>query len=202
MLTQDGVNRCENESGSQPDMNGMRSMVEGACVQWQGDLKGFLLGMLKNRDLAEDVFQKTAIRAMESAETARAATLRGWLFQIALNEARQLLRQKKREIQHHERHAEQVSSESAERQANAGAQWMQDLGLVGDETVKAVQRSLMRLPQEQREVIRRRIYGGQTFAEIAEKMQLPLGTVLTWMRRGLLRLREDSQLRAFMDDDR
>jgi len=70
-------------------------MVESACVQFQGDLKGFLLGVLKNRDLAEDVFQKTAIRAMEAAENARAATLRGWLFQIALNEARQLLRQKK-----------------------------------------------------------------------------------------------------------
>jgi len=176
-------------------------MVESACVQFQGDLKGFLLGVLKNRDLAEDVFQKTAIRAMEAAENARAGTLRGWLFQIALNEARQLLRQKKRDIHHHERHAEQVSGENAGRQANAGGQWMQDLGLVGDETVKAVQRSLIRLPQEQQEVIRRRIYDGQTFAEIAEQMQLPLGTVLTWMRRGLLRLREDSQLRAFVDDD-
>ncbi len=179
----------------------MRSVVENACVQWQVDLKGFLLGVLKNRDLAEDVFQKTAIRAIESAEAARPETLRGWLFQIALNEARQLLRQKKREIQHHERHAEQVPSEYAERHVNVGAQWSLNLGLVGDETVKAVQRSLVRLPQEQQEVIRRRIYGGQTFAEIAEQMQLPLGTVLTWMRRGLLRLREDSQLRAFVDDN-
>lgn len=202
MLTQDDLNRCENESRSQPETNGMRSKVESACVQWQADLKSFLLGVLKNRDLAEDVFQKTAIRAIESAQTARAATLRGWLFQIALNEARQLLRQKKRELQHRERHAEQVSSEYAERQANAGAQWMLDLGLVGEETVKAIQRSLIQLPPEQQEVIRRRIYGGQTFAAIAEQMRLPLGTVLTWMRRGLLRLREDSQLRAFMDDDR
>lgn len=201
-MTQDDANHCENESRSQPETDGMRSMVEGACVQWQADLKGFLLGVLKNRDLAEDIFQKTAIRAIESAETARAATLRGWLFQIALNEARQSLRQKKREIQHHERHAEQVASDYAERQANAGAQWMLDLGLVSDETVKAIQRSLIRLPQEQQEVVRRRIYGEETFAEIAEQMQLPLGTVLTWMRRGLLRLKEDSQLRAFVDDDR
>jgi RNA polymerase sigma-70 factor (ECF subfamily) len=177
-------------------------MVESACVQWQADLKGFLLGVLKNRDLAEDAFQKTAIRALQSAETARTATLRGWLFQIALNEARQLLRQRKREIQNHERHAVQVATEYAERQLNAGAQWMMDLGLVNNETVKVIQHSLSRLPREQQEVIRRRIYGGQTFAEIAEQMQLPLGTVLTWMRRGLLRLKEDSQLRAFVDDDR
>ena len=177
-------------------------MVESACVQWQADLKGFLLGVLKNRDLVEDIFQKTAIRAIESAEAARAETLRGWLFQIALNEARQFLRQKKRESQHHERHAVQVASGHAERQASAGAQWMVELGLVGEETVKAIQLSLVRLPSEQQEVIRRRIYGGQTFAEIAEHMQLPLGTVLTWMRRGLLRLKEDSQLRAFVDNDR
>lgn len=177
-------------------------MVESACVQLQADLKGFLLGVLKNRDLAEDVFQKTAIRAIQSAEAARAATLRGWLFQIALNEARQLLRQKKREIQNHKRHAEQFSGNYAERQANAGAQWMLDLGLVDDETVQMIQRSLTRLPSEQQEVIRRRMYGGHTFAEIAEQMQLPLGTVLTWMRRGLMRLKEDSQLRDFVDGDR
>ena len=177
-------------------------MVESSCVQLQADLKGFLLGVLKNRDLVEDVFQKTAIRAIESAETARDATLRVWLFQIALNEARQLLRQKNRETYHHERHAEQVAGDYAERQANAGAQWMQDLGLVRDETVKAIQQSLIRLPQEQQEVIRRRIYGGQTFAVIAEQMQLPLGTVLTWLRRGLFRLKDDSHLRAFVDDDR
>ncbi len=201
-MTQDDGNRCENESRPQPDTNGMRTMVEGACVQLEADLKSFLLGVLKNRDLAEDVFQKTAIRAIESAQTARAATLRGWLFQIALNEARQLLRRKKREIENHERHAEQVASDFADRQVNAGAQWMQDLGLVDDETVKAIQQSLNRLPQEQQEVIRRRIYGGKTFAAIAEEMQLPLGTILTWMRRGLLRLKEDSQLRAFVDDDR
>ncbi len=177
-------------------------MVEDACVQLQGDLKAFLFGVLKKRDLAEDVFQKTVIRAIERADLARPETLRGWLFQIALNEARQFLRKKKREIHHHERHLEQVSSEYVERQANAGALWMQELGLVGHETVAAVQRSLSRLPQEQREVIRRRIYDGQTFAEIAEQMHLPLGTVLTWMRRGLMRLKEDSQLRAFVDDDR
>lgn len=202
MLTQDVVNHCEDQSRSQPETDGMRSMVEGACVQLQADLKVFLLGVLKNRDLAEDVFQKTAIRAIESAETARAATLRGWLFQIALNEARLLLRRKKRELQNRERHAEQVAGEYAERQVHAGAEWMRELGLVSDEAVKVIQQSLIRLPQEQQEVIRRRIYGGQTFAVIAEQMHLPLGTVLTWMRRGLLRLREDSQLRAFVDEDR
>ncbi|MDA1230395.1 MAG: RNA polymerase sigma factor [Planctomycetota bacterium] len=179
----------------------MRSVVMGACVQWEADLKGFLLGVLKRPDLADDAFQKTVIRAIESAQTARAATIRGWLFRIALNEARQFLRQQKREIKHRERFAEQVTSDHPERQTNPGAaQWMLDFGVISDEMAQAIQRSLVRLPAEQQEVIRRRIYKGETFARIAEQMQMPLGTVLTWMRRGLLRLKEDSQLRAFVDD--
>ena len=200
LLTQDDENRCENGSGSQQTPDVMRSMVKGSCVQWEADLKAFLLGVLKTRDLAEDAFQKMVIRAIESAHSARPATLRGWLFRIALNEARQYLRQQKRDTKHRERFSEQSVSGQMERQASSSAQWMMDLGGVNEETVQAIQRSLIRLPEEQQEVIRRRIYGEQTFAEIAEQMQQPLGTVLTWMRRGLLRLREDSQLRAFVDD--
>ena len=199
-MTQDDENRCEDESGSQQTPGVMRSMVEGSCVQWEADLKVFLLGVLKNRDLAEDAFQKMAIRAIESAQTARPATLRGWLFRIALNEARQYLRQQKRDTKHREKFAEQSVSSQLERQVGSDAQWMLDPGVVNEEAVLAIQRSLVRLPVEQQEVIRRRIYGGQTFAEIAAQMQQPLGTVLTWMRRGLLRLKEDSQLRAFVED--
>ena len=75
LLTQDDENRCEDESESQQTPDVMRSMVEGSCVQWEADLKVFLLGVLKNRDLAEDAFQKMVIRAIESAQTARPATL-------------------------------------------------------------------------------------------------------------------------------
>ena len=199
-MTQDDENRCEDESGSQQTPDVMRSMVEGSCVQWEADLKVFLLGVLKNRDLAEDAFQKMVIRAIESAQTARPATLRGWLFRIALNEARQYLRQQKRDTKHREKFAEQSVNSQSERQAGSDAQWMLDLSVVNEEAVLAIQRSLVRLPVEQQEVIRRRIYGGQAFAEIAAQMQQPLGTVLTWMRRGLLRLKEDSQLRAFVED--
>ena len=178
----------------------MRSVVAGACVQWEADLKGFLLGVLKKPDLADDAFQKTVIRAIESCQMARVATVRGWLFQIALNEARQFLRQQKRETRHQERLAEKVAGNHPERKANSCTQWMLDFGVIGEETVQAIQCSLVRLPVEQQEVIRRRIYEGETFARIAEQMQVPLGTVLTWMRRGLMRLKEDSQLRAFVDD--
>jgi len=199
-LTQDDGNRCENESGSQPTASALRSVVECSCVQWEADLKAFLLGILKNRDRAEDAFQRMVIRAIEAAESAHEATLRGWLFRIAQNEARLLLREQKRQAKHQKGFAEQVASGQSERQVTAKAQWMLELGVVNEEAVQAIRRSMLRLPPEYQEVIRRRMYDDQTFAEIAEQMKLPLGTVLTWMRRSLLRLKEDSQLRSFADD--
>ena len=199
-MTQDDGNRCEDESQPQPTASVMRSIVEGSCVQWEADLKAFLLGILKNRDLAEDTFQRMVIRAIESAESAHAETLRGWLFRIAQNEARQILREQKRYARHQKGFAEQVAVGQSDRQVTANAQWMQELGLFNEAAVQAIQRSIVRLPPEYQEVVRRRMYDDQTFAEIAEQMKQPLGTVLTWMRRSLLRLKEDSQLRTFVDD--
>jgi RNA polymerase sigma-70 factor (ECF subfamily) len=46
------------------------------------------------------------------------------------------------------------------------------------------------LPPEQQEVVRRRIHDGQTFAEIASDLNLPIGTVLTRMRLALEKLRK------------
>ncbi len=170
-----------------------RTLVEEACVQWQTDLTAFLLGVLKNRHLAEDAFQKMVIRAIEAAESARQETLRGWLFRIALNEARQLQRERQRDTVHYGRLAEQSTLNNTELVAEAG--------LLHDDTVQLIQKSLKKLPVEQQNVIRRRIYYGQTFAEIADEMNLPLGTVLTWMRRGLLKLKEDAGLKSLIGDE-
>ena len=174
-----------------------REMIEAACVQWEGDLKTFLAGVLQDRHLAEDAFQKTVVRAIETDRTGRQETLRGWLFQVALNEARQIRREIRRENTQRQKLADQAGA--SELTGFAGRsndlKWMVDAVLVSDDLAMAIRRSLAKLPPDQQEVVRRRIYEGQGFAEIAADMKLPLGTVLTWMRRALMRLKEDSGLR-------
>lgn len=174
-----------------------REMIEAACVRWEADLKVFLAGVLQDRHLAEDAFQKTVVRAIETAQAGRQDSLRGWLFQVALNEARQIRREIRRENLQRQKLADQTITSDIVGHAGRtnDLKWMVDAVLVSDDLAIAIRRSLAKLPADQQEVVRRRIYEAQGFAEIAADMKLPLGTVLTWMRRALLRLKEDSGLR-------
>ncbi len=193
-MSQDAEKDSANAAQSgDSDVQTARTLVEEECVRWQTELTAFLVGVLKNRHLAEDAFQKMVIKAIEAAESARQETLRGWLFRIALNEARQIQRERQRDTFHYGRLAEQWPSNCTGLVAESG--------LMDDDTVQLIQKSLKKLSVEQQNVIRRRIYYGQTFAEIADEMNLPLGTVLTWMRRGLLKLKEDAGLKSLVGDE-
>ena len=52
-----------------------------------------------------------------------------------------------------------------------------------------VREALLTLPPEQNEIVQLRIKEGLKFIEIAERLDLPLGTVLTRMRSGLKKLK-------------
>lgn len=171
-------------------------MVEQACVQWEADVKAFLLGVLRDSHIAEDIFQKTVIKAIDAAEAVRQETLRGWLFRVALNEARQHQREQLRDGKHRERLAEQRATEHQSRLMAGNASWMQDVGALSSELVEAIREAVAKLPHDQQQVIRLRVSEGLTFAEIAGRLNQPLGTVLTRMRRGLERLRQDRSLQG------
>jgi RNA polymerase sigma-70 factor (ECF subfamily) len=59
-----------------------------------------------------------------------------------------------------------------------------------NEFQRRVAETLLTLSEDERETIVQRLYGDLTFREIAETRELPLGTVVTWYRRGMIRLRE------------
>lgn len=139
----------------------------------------FLVGMLRDHHLAEDVLQETFVRALERLDGVDGEHLRGWLFTVAYHQA--LLarrRQKSRPAS-----ALAVSAEPAERRPGPS-----DLAALRDEAQR-VGRLLARLPAPQREVIRQRVYEGKRFREIAAALGCPLNTALARMHEGLKRLR-------------
>jgi RNA polymerase sigma-70 factor (ECF subfamily) len=146
------------------------------------DLRRFLVGVLKNAAWAEDAFQATFAKAVELGHGARPESLKGWLFTVAYREALQLRRQR-------------CSDEKYQRQRNQEPSEISRLSpqpdqrLISQEAIERVREALKGLPAEQREVVRLRIYEDCKFAEIAERLKLPLGTVLSRMQLALKKLR-------------
>ena len=62
--------------------------------------------------------------------------------------------------------------------------------LIDGERRRGLAASVERLPPEQREILHRAYWKGQTLQECADEIQIPLGTVKTRVRLALARLRE------------
>ena len=58
---------------------------------------------------------------------------------------------------------------------------------------------LATLPEEQREVLRLRFVDGLSLAEVAEAMDIPLGTVKSRLHHALQTLRQDERTRKFFE---
>lgn len=62
--------------------------------------------------------------------------------------------------------------------------------IVADQDAHQLHGCLDNLEQRQRDAIRTAFFDGATYAELAEQQNVPLGTMKSWVRRGLLKLRE------------
>lgn len=143
------------------------------------ELRRFVLGVLRDPDSVGDVLQATFSKAIERGHSARAETIKGWLFQVAFREALTIRRRRETCDQAHRR--------LASLGLRTGEQPEDDL--IRKETIAAVRRAIEKLPADQSRVVWARMSEDKTFAEIAEEMGLPLGTVLTRMRLALQKLR-------------
>ena len=154
----------------------------------------FLAGVLRDVHLVDEAFQKAVVKAIEASASVDPDRIRGWLFRIALNEARGLRRVASQQNRLHKSVWESLPPGSQSEPHDGFLQ------LVSVEEREAVRMAVSRLSDDFREVVMRRIQKGQTFAVIAEEMDKPLGTVLTWMRRALKELRESEELRRLFPD--
>jgi RNA polymerase sigma-70 factor, ECF subfamily len=145
------------------------------------ELRRFLFGLLRDGQLVQDVMQTTFIRLAEVGHTSQEQTRKAWLFRVAYNEAMLC----KRRAGVHQKAVYRLTVESeTESTGRPGDE------LIRRETAEAVRDELERLTPEQQDVVRKRIYEGKTFAEIARELQAPLGTVLGRMHSALRKLRE------------
>jgi RNA polymerase sigma-70 factor (ECF subfamily) len=142
-------------------------------------LFGLILRILKDRDEAEEVLQEVFMQAWTRASTydQGLGSPAGWLLGIARNRAIDRLRANSVRVRAVEAVPEPPPTESPEGCAAVA------------ERQRDVRQALDALPSEQRELIEQAYFLGFTHSELAARFRLPLGTVKTRIRTGMLLLR-------------
>lgn len=141
------------------------------------------MGVLKDDALTQDALQSTFIKLMQKGDTVQnQAAMKSWLFRVAYNEAMLVRRKQTTANKHVEKFARQV--DWSHRQTNDP-----DARMIQQEMQAKVKDALKQLSPEQYDVVEKRIYQGLKFREIADALDVPLGTVLARMHGSLKRLR-------------
>lgn len=145
---------------------------------------GLLLRILSEHAAAEEVLLDVYMQVWRKATAydQRRGSPLAWILTIARSRAIDRLRASRQEWQRRE------SFELLGERISAGVD-VEEAAIVS-EMQRTVQAALAGLPIEQREVIELAYYGGLSHSEIALKLSLPLGTVKTRTRLGMMKLRE------------
>ena len=158
--------------------------AEQAFVAHAAEIERFLIGMLNDPALAADIVQTTFVRLIEKGGSVASRTRRAWLFKVAYNEAMLTIRRAKVASRANEQLAWRARLGENVRSLDGSLQQV-----LRAEDVQQVQAALDELGPDLRMVVHLRIYEGLKFAEIAQRLEVPLGTVLTRMRTSLAKLR-------------
>ena len=149
----------------------------GRSVRW------YLLGLVRQPDVADDLLQEVFRRAWQAAgRYQEQGHERAWLLRIADNLVCDRGRRQGRE--------RTVDEETWRQIEPAGKSAAPDGRLTWAETQVELRQALDRLTEPQQRVLLLRYYGEMEFAQIAEVVGCPLSTALSHARRGLLALRK------------
>ncbi|KHD89842.1 MAG: RNA polymerase sigma-E factor [Bdellovibrio sp. ArHS] len=136
------------------------------------------LRFVKDMDTAEDVTQEAFIKAYEKLNSFEGrASFKSWLFQIAVNTARNKIREWKRET---------VDIDDVQLAVEAEA----ETTLVHTAVADILQQEVEKLPFKQKTALVLRVYEDLSFNEIADIMECPYDTAKANYRHALLKLRQ------------
>jgi RNA polymerase sigma-70 factor (ECF subfamily) len=133
--------------------------------------------------IADDAAQETFIRAWQNLRSYRPQTsLRNWLYRIAFNAGMDMLRKEKR-ILPNDIDEMDLRDERSGPEAQVSQQ----------ERTTLVQKAVLSLPDASRAVLVLREYEGMSYSEIADALDIPLGTVMSRLNYARKLLKENLQ---------
>jgi RNA polymerase sigma-70 factor (ECF subfamily) len=150
--------------------------------------------LLSNPDQAEDAVQESFIKAFQAIKGFRGVSFRGWLLKIVTNSAYDWLRRSQRHPMQplfpEDENGEEIESPAWIVDPTASVQERVE----GNEISQAIYRMLDELPEEYRTVLTLIDVNELDYAEAAEVLGVPIGTVKSRLARA--RLKMQSKLRT------
>lgn len=166
---------------------GCNEAFDELLLRYKSKLFGYIFQLVKDKDLADDIFQETFVKAIMTIRQGRyqeSGRFGAWLCRIARNLTVDFFRQEKSEAS--------VSTDETEcdilnRKDLAEATIEEQL--IDFQIEDDVRRLVKHLPEPQREVVEMRFYQDLSFKEIADRTGVSINTALGRMRYALLNLR-------------
>jgi RNA polymerase sigma-70 factor (ECF subfamily) len=161
--------------------------------RYERPLFSLLFRMVRDRELAEDLAQETFVKALNAIESYRPEfKFSSWIFKIANNAAIDHLRRRELDTLSLEGSPQAETPEAIEATAlQIGGRQESPLAEVeARELGGQIEAAIAQLRPEYRSCILLRHVEGRAYEEIAEILNLPLGTVKTYIHRARNELRQ------------
>lgn len=167
------------------DRNAFGELV---CIHSQGVLH-VIYRMCGDLQVAEEAAQETFIQAWLHLASYRPQTsLRNWLYRIAFNAATDILRKEKR-----------ILPNAIEDLPLTDSRPGPESTLYGSERTAMIQKAILSLPDASRAVVVLREYEEMSYHEIADTLDIPLGTVMSRLNYARRVLKEKLEPALFLN---
>jgi RNA polymerase sigma-70 factor (ECF subfamily) len=144
-------------------------------------LMATVLRLVRRRELAEEILHDAFLQIWNKAATYNPAlgSARGWIYTVVRHRALNALRSQNASPERDDEHFEEL--------IDAHAAWHAD-----DQSAeqRALAQCLERLEEQRRQAVLLAFVDGYSHEQVAAQLGSPLGTVKSWIRRGLVALRE------------
>lgn len=175
--------------------NGDSGAMQRLIVKYQDRVFNVILKICSNRDDAAELTQETFVKFIEKINTFKMqSAFYTWLFRIAVNLTLNFCRRRFKVTMHSIESPVGSEAESARQQLKSFLTCEKELdpAMVAQnrEAGEIVLKALERLEDKQRTAIVLRDIEGMTYAEIAELLEIEIGTVKSRISRGRESLRD------------
>ena len=166
---------------------GDRSAISELIERHSKRVRNYIGMMVKDDDIADDIFQETFIKAVKVIDEGRytdSGKFLSWILRIAHNRVLDHFRRQKS--------SRQVNESEAGYDVIGTLRFAEPTTedeMVHSEMEQTIRDLVELLPEEQREVVRLRYYSKLSFQEIAEQTEVSINTALGRMRYALINLR-------------